>query len=69
MSVIEREIEKRQAIIDSKETKINELAELKVRAEELELEIAGIDTEFLANEIAELKTYLPQPETTETVVQ
>lgn len=69
MSVIEREIEKRQAIIDSKEAKINELAELKVKAEELELEIAGIDTEFLANEIAELKTYLPQTETTETPVE
>lgn len=67
MSIIEREIEKRQAIIDGKDAKIADLADLRARAEALEVEIAGIDTEFLAAEIAELRTYLPVPETTEIV--
>lgn len=62
MSIIEREIEKRQAIIDSKEAKINELAELRVKAETLEAEIASIDTNVLVEEIEELKSYLPKPE-------
>lgn len=62
MSIIEREIEKRQAIIDSKETKINELAELRIKAEELEAEIVSIDTDVLVTEIEELKSYLPKPE-------
>ena len=62
MSIIEREIEKRQAIIDSKDEKINELAELRVKAENLEAEIAGIDTDVLVAEIEELKSYLPKPE-------
>jgi hypothetical protein len=62
MSIIEREIEKRQAIIDSKEAKINELAELRVKAETLEAEIASIDTNVLVAEIEELKSYLPKPE-------
>ena len=62
MSIIEREIEKRQAIIDSKEAKINELAELRVKAENLEAEIASIDNDVLVAEIEELKSYLPKPE-------
>lgn len=65
MSIIEREIEKRQAIIDSKEEKINELADLKIKAENLETEIAGIDTDVLVAEIEELKSYLPKPEESE----
>ena len=68
MSIIEREIEKRQAIIDSKDAKISDLAELRARVEALEVEIASIDTEFLASEIAELRTYLPGPETPTEVV-
>ena len=62
MSIIEREIEKRQAIIDSKEEKISELAELKIKVETLEKEIFEINTELLVEEIAELKSYLPQTE-------
>lgn len=65
MSIIEREIEKRQAIIDGKEAKINELAELRIKAETLEAEIASIDTDVLVAEIEELKSYLPKPEETE----
>lgn len=62
MTIIEKEIEKRQAIIDSKDAKINELAELQVKAENLKAEIASIDTDVLVAEIEELKSYLPKPE-------
>ena len=42
MSIIEREIEKRQAIIDSKEEKIAKAAELRQEAEQLEAEALAI---------------------------
>lgn len=67
MSIIEREIEKRKAIIDGKEAKIKELAELKVKVEELETTIASTDTETLLLEIEELKTYLPKVEEPEII--
>lgn len=67
MNIIEREIEKRQAIIDGKEVKIAELAELKEKVQKLEVEVASVETDVLLSEIEELKTYLPQPETVEVV--
>lgn len=68
MSIIEREIEKRQAIIDSKEEKIAKAAELRQEAEQLETEALAIQTEVLVEEILELKSYLPKPEEVEEPV-
>ena len=67
MSIIEREIEKRQAIIDSKEEKLAKAVELREEAQKLETEALAIETEVLVEEILELKSYLPQPEVEETV--
>ena len=67
MSIIEREIEKRQAIIDSKEDKLAKAVELREEAQKLETEAAAIQTEVLVEEILELKSYLPQPEIEEPV--
>lgn len=67
MSIIEREIEKRQVVINDKEAKVNELVELKAKVEALEIEVANIDIDVLVSEIEELKTYLPKPETVEVV--
>lgn len=59
MTIIEREIAKRQEIIDGKAEKIARAEDLRNELEALEIEIAGIETETLALEIAELMTYLP----------
>ena len=67
MSIIEREIEKRQAIIDSKEDKLAKAVELREEAQKLETEALAIQTEVLVEEILELKSYLPQPEVEEPV--
>lgn len=67
MSIIEREIDKRQAIIDGKSEKEERLKSLKLEVETLEAEIASIDTEALVAEILELKSYLPQPEVEQPV--
>lgn len=65
MNIIEREIAKRQAVIDSKAEKLARAEELKKEAEELEIEALNIETEVLEAEIVELKTYLPVVETEE----
>ena len=65
MNIIEREIAKRQEIIDSKAEKLAKAEELKKEAEALELEALAIDTEVLEAEVEELKTFLPAVEETE----
>lgn len=65
MSIIDVEIAKRQAIIDSKEEKLVRAEELRNEANTLETEALAIDTDVLTAEIEELATYLPQPEETE----
>ena len=62
MSIIDIEIAKRQAIIDSKEEKLARAESLKEESIALEAEALAIDTDILTAEIEELATYLPQPE-------
>ena len=69
MSIIDIEIAKRQAIIDSKEEKLAKAVALREEADALEDEAVAIDTDVLTAEIEELATYLPQvEENTENVV-
>lgn len=62
MSIIDIEIAKRQAIIDSKEEKLAKAVALREEADTLEDEAMAIDTTTLSAEIEELATYLPKPE-------
>lgn len=62
MSIIDIEIAKRQAIIDSKEEKLARAEALKAESLALEEEALAIDTTVLTAEIEELATYLPKPE-------
>ena len=62
MSIIDIEIAKRQAIIDSKEEMLEKAVSLREEADALEAEAVAIDTAVLASEIEELATYLPKPE-------
>lgn len=59
-NIIEREIAKRQDVIDAKAEKEARLVELKDEVATLEEEVASIDTTVLEAEIAELKTYLEE---------
>lgn len=59
-NIIEREIAKRQEVIDAKAEKEARLVELKDEVVVLEEEIASIDTTVLEAEIEELKTYLEE---------
>ena len=65
MNIIEREIAKRQAVIESKAEKFAKADELRKEAELLENEALTIETDVLEAEIVELKTYLPVVETEE----
>lgn len=62
MSIIDIEIAKRQAIIDSKEEKLAKAVRLREEADVLEGEALSIDTTVLSAEIEELATYLPKIE-------
>lgn len=62
MTIIEKEIAKREALIEEKAEKEAKLEALKAEAAALEADIANTDTEVLQAEVDELKTYLPQPE-------
>lgn len=62
MSIIDIEIAKRQAIIDSKEEKLIKAEALRQEANTLEEEAIAIDTTVLTAEIKELETYLPHIE-------
>ena len=59
MTIIEREIEKRQELIDSKARLMDELKRLEDAVEVTQRNIAQIDEVTLMAEIEELKTYLP----------
>ena len=71
MSIIDVEIAKRQAIIDSKEEKLAKAVALREEADTLENEALEIDTTTLSAEIEELATYLPkiEEENTEEAVE
>lgn len=62
MSIIDVEIAKRQAIIDSKEEKLAKAVSLREKADVLEDEANAIDVTSLTAEIDELATYLPKTE-------
>lgn len=59
MNIIEREIAKRQEIIDGKAEKLAKAEELRKEAEELELEALAVDVDVYVAEIEELKSFLP----------
>lgn len=59
-NIIEREIAKRQDVIDSKVEKIARVDELKAEIDVLVDEIEMIDVDTLVAEIDELKTYLAE---------
>ena len=65
MTIIEREIEKRQELIDSKARLMDELKRLEDAVEVTQRNIAQIDEVTLMAEIEELKTYLPADVTNE----
>ena len=58
MNIIEKEIAKRQNIIDSRDEKLAAIKEHKNAVTKLEEEVASINTEVLEAEIAELKSFL-----------
>lgn len=59
MSIIEREIEKRQLLIDEKATLMDQLKRLQDAVQDTQARIAEIQEDVLQAEIAELKSYLP----------
>ena len=63
MNIIEREIAKRQEIIDAKAEKIARIAELTEEIAKLQAEVDATDTTVLEADVAELKSFLPVPET------
>lgn len=69
MNIIQIEIARREEIINSRDLKVEKVAELReqinaIHSEisNIENEVANINVEVLQNEIAELKTYLPVEE-------
>ena len=59
MTIIEKEIARREALIADKSAKENKVIEMQIEIEKLTAEIAATDEVALCAEIAELKTYLP----------
>ncbi|HHW91039.1 MAG TPA: hypothetical protein GX745_09080 [Clostridiales bacterium] len=62
MNIVEREINRREALIQTRENKLAEAEELLARAAALKAEYEPISVDTLLAEIEELKTYLPQME-------
>lgn len=60
MTIIEKEIARREALIAEKSAKENKVIEMQIEIERLTAEIAATDEVALYSEIAELKTYLPR---------
>ena len=67
MTIIEKEIARRENILVTAIDKQQMIATLKAEIEELTRDVAGIDTDVLKAEIAELKTYLPTEPAEESV--
>ena len=61
MTIIEKEIKKREALILNKTEKEQEANALREQADLLERQAAEIDVVALKDEIAELLEYLPNP--------
>lgn len=61
MNIIEKEIARRELLIEEKEIKEEKILDLEEQLNELRQEVAAIDPEMLEREIEELKVYLPSP--------
>ena len=59
MNIIEKEIARREALIEEKEVKEEKILDLEEQLRELRQEAAVIDPEQLEREIDELRGYLP----------
>ncbi len=59
-NIIEREIAKRQEILDSKVEMEAKIEDLKAEINALVIEVSSINVEILEAEIEELKTYLEE---------
>ena len=69
MSIIEKEINRREDLISDNGEKIERIAMLRTEADTLEAEVANFDEKTLREEIAELKSYLAPAELeSETIV-
>lgn len=62
MNIIEREIARREGLIDNCSAKVKEIEEYTAKIEILKREVADFDEVAVRAEIAELETYLPQNE-------
>ena len=62
MTIIEKEIARRESIISDKAEKENKVIEMQLEIERLTAEILAVDEATLRSEIAELESYLPKPE-------
>lgn len=62
MNIIEREIVRREKLIEGNAEKVKEIEELTAKIEILKKERADFDEVAVRAEIAELETYLPKPE-------
>lgn len=62
MSIIEKEIARRENLISDNAEKVELAAKLRARADALEAEVKDFDEETLRDEIRELETYLAPEE-------
>lgn len=67
MSIIEREIEKRELLMKEKDTLTEQLKRLQEAMIDTQARLNNIDEITLAAEIEELKSYLPQTEDAEEI--
>lgn len=65
MSIIEKEIQKRENLINGLEEKRNTIAQLEAQIITLKNELESVNVAELVAEIEELKTYLPVVEVVE----
>jgi hypothetical protein len=68
MTIIEREIERREKLIEGNAEKVKEIEELTAKIERLKREREEFDEVAIRAEIAELETYLPKPEPAPEVI-
>jgi hypothetical protein len=68
MNIVEREIAKREAKLQAVTDKIAKIEEYKTLIEQLQEEVNAVNVAELEEEIAEFKTFLPQPVEPETEV-
>jgi len=62
LTIIDKEITKRENLIDEKTAKAEEAKALRAKADLLDNEASNIDIDVLRAEVEELKGYLPKPD-------